>query len=261
MKIILLVMLFLCGCVTTGKQTAGVVKRTGNSEAKKMIAKVQEINAGAPKSFAVSFEIDGTMKKKKFKSIGKAFFDRGAGKMYISFLDYIFKSPLTRVYIDGSEIIFYFPVDKTLIKDNARTIDLRNYNNIQIPYHVVYDLLTGSIPLIKDYSIKEGLVKKEASLSFLILENKNTYQTIAFSRDYPDKIKLVNKKAKDVIEIYLKRPMKTNKGYFYRTIVMVEKKSKVRLTLKFKSIKLNRPVKVKSVKDLKVPRDAKIISR
>lgn len=260
-KIILLAVLFLGGCVTTGKKPDGAVKRTGNSEAKEMIARVQEINETAPKTFAVTFEIDGNMKKKKFKSLGKAFFDRGAGKMYISFIDYIFKSPLTRVYIDGSEIIFYFPVDKTLIKDNARTINLKNYNNIEIPYYVVYDLLTGSIPLIKDYSVKDGLVKKETSLSYLILENKDTYQTIAFSRDYPDKIKLLNKKTKNVIEIYLKRPMKTEKGSFYRTIVMIDKKTEVRLTLNFKKMKFNRPVKVNSIKNLKVPRDAKIISR
>ncbi len=257
---VLFLLLFIGSCVSTGEKKEIIVEKSDNKEVNAMISRIEAINKNAVKTYSASFEVDGAVKKKKFKSIGRASFDRTAGKMYISFLDYIFKSPVTKVYINGKEIIFYFPVDKKLVKDNAATINLRNYNNIDIDYPIIYDLLTGVIPLIKNYSVKQGLAKSDGNKSYLILENDKTYQTISFYKNYPDRIKLVRKKNKRICEIYLKKRMSQDNGYFFRRIVMIEKAADVRIALTFKSLKLNSPVKVKTVKDLKLPRDAKIIS-
>lgn len=257
---ILLIFVFLAGCVTADQKKEMGVEKSDISEVRAMLSQVEEFNKNAVTSYYLSFEVDGVVKKKKFKSLGRATYDRSKARMYISFLDYIFKSPITRVYISGKEIFFYFPVDKRLVKDNAATINLKNYNDVDIDYSIVYSLLTGTIPLISGYKVKIGLSRTKGDKTFLILENDTTYQTISFENNIPDRIKLLRKKNRRVTEIYLERPVQRNKSYFFRRIVMLEKGSGVRISLTFKSVNLNMPVKVKSINDLRLPRDARIVT-
>ena len=252
----------LLSCTSYEKRKCPTPETVHASDSEDIRAMLQSLRAGndlAPATYSASFLIEGKAKNKKFKSTGKIVYDKKAKRMSVAFRDYIFKSSIMQIFIEGDEIVLYFPVDKKIVKDNRRTINLLNYNNLDVEYDILYDLLVGKVPLISDYKVKQGLVG-DRGVSYLILENDEAYQTVSFKNSVPDRIKLLQKSNKGEIEIYLKKRVKTKDSAFFRSIMMVRKKDKARMTITFNKISFNRPVKVKTIKDIKIPRDVEVIT-
>jgi len=122
-----------------------------------------------------------------------------------------------------------------------------------------YDLITGVIPLISGYSVKQGLAANNGKGSMLILENPNYYQTISFRGNNPDKILLINRKTRERIEIYVKNPVGQGASRIYSNVMIVAQRVPLRLEITFKKIQLNAAVKVKTYKDMRLPDGLKVI--
>jgi len=230
-----------------------------NRDVKVMLDTITSINENSPLSFTASFLIDGSVGKKKFKSFGEAEYDGKVRMMSITFLDYIFKSAVTMMFQDGNDISIYFPVEKKIVRDNFKTINLLNNNDVDVDFRVVYALMTGRIPLIEDYSVKKGLVSSDDNTSYLILENDLFYETISFSGKQPDRIKLLHKKTKKSFEIYFRKFKKHGKSRFFSEMTIISSENDAKIDIKFNRIKLNIPLRVKTIKDVKLPKGVKVI--
>ena len=151
------------------------------------------------------------------------------------FRDFIFKSTINMMFREGNKLNFYYPVEKRLVKDNAETIDLRNYINIKIDFNIIYTLVLGKIPLLNNYKVKK-LLKRNKRL-YLILENENYYETISFNGNAPDKILFIEKHTKDKLEIYLKKVKRIKGSQYFKYIKVIAGKSKVKVSFRFNRIK------------------------
>jgi hypothetical protein len=228
-------------------------------EIRKMIGTVTGINASSPSTFSAAFNVTGLVKNKRFKSIGKAEYSRNPRRMDISFMDFIFRSTVTRMLQNGDVVRVYFPVEKKMFVDNINTMDLANYSGIDMDFHIIYDLAIGSIPLIKNYRVKRGLSANGENRSMLILENREYYETISFNGDMPDKLLLVNRRNGERLEIHLRKYLKSGKSHFFKKIRFIAERSGLRLDIEFNKIRLNVPVKVNTVETIKLPSRLEVI--
>ncbi len=228
-------------------------------EIRRMTGIVERINSQAPSSFASSIEIIGNIREKKFKSVGSVNYNKKTGRFHITFLDYIFKSPVTRIFQDGDRISIYFPADKKLVLDNRKTINIRNYMDLNMDYYLVYDLFRGAIPVLKNYRVKKGLTSADGKSSYLIIENSEYFETISFRGDTPDKLLIIRKDNKEKIELYVKGFTIKGKSRYYKNIRIVAKKSDLRLDFMFKGTRINIPVKVRTIESIRVPGSVEII--
>jgi hypothetical protein len=228
-------------------------------EIRRMIGIVDRINSHTPASFTSSIEIIGNVREKKFKSIGSVQYDKKAGRFNITFLDYIFKSPVTRIFQNGERISIYFPADKKLVLDNSKTIDIRNYMDLNLDYYLISELFRGSIPVLKGYKVKKGLASVDGKRSYLIIENSDYFETISFRGNNPDKLLIICKDTKEKIELYLKGFVIKGKSRYYKKIRIVAEKSGLRLDFRFRRIRINVPVKVRTIESIRIPRSVKVI--
>jgi len=254
-------LLFCLGCLggQLHEEKKEAVIRSGDGKIRSMLDAVKAFNSAAPDTISASMTIEGSMKTKKFKALGNAQFDRKAGKMALAFIDFIFKSPITHMFQDRDVIYFYFPAEKKIFKDNINTINLLNYSTINLDYKLVQDLATGRIPVLAGYTVKDGLASPQDNKSYLILENDAWYETISFSSGQPDRIKLMNKKTREEVEIYLKKKITSDSCSFFRQISIVIKNAETRIDVQFDDVKLNKPIMVKTISEIKLPRDVQTI--
>ena len=262
-KNLIIAVLVLCTACTKAvvkEKPANGLAPTQDRDISLMLQSLSAINENSPSSYDLEFIVDGSLKSKKYKSIGNASFDRNSDRFYIVFLDFIFKSPVTMIFQDGKDISLYFPADRKLFRENRATISFANYTGVDLDFTVVYDLVTGKVPLIPGYSIREGYRTADGKTSYLILENSDYFQTISFAGSEPDRIKFVQKKNREEVEVYLRKKTVKDGTSFFRNITIVMKKSDTRVDITFRGIKLNTPVKVKTVGDVKIPREVKIIT-
>ena len=264
------VILFLL-CLAVGGCSRGAIKKGGaeisgtmspgdRQEAQRLISGLDAENRAAAASISARFHIDGVMNRKKLKIMGTAAYDRKSGKMHIAVVDYIFRSPLMTVFRDGDTVRFYYPVEKKIFIDSFSNIDLRRYSNLDIPFESVYSLLTGSIPVIPDYSIRKCLARGSSGGSYLILENDEYYETIFFKKNLPGKLLLVKKSDRSRYEFHLDKRMRENGSVYYRKMTMISEKDNVRLVLVFDSVALNRPVSVRTIDSVKTGPDVELIN-
>lgn len=232
---------------------------SGKDAIRGMVADITDINKKSPESFSLDFNIDSTAGVKKYKVFGSAQFNRKQRMMYVSFLDFIFRSPVTTLMQEGDVIRIYYPVEKKMYVDNTRTIDLANYGGVAIDFKLFHDLITGIVPLIQGYTVKQGLEANNGKGSMLILENPRYYETISFQGSEPDKILLINKNTRERFEIYIKKPVTQSNSRIYSEIMIFAQNISLRLTISFKKIQLNAPVAVKTFKDMKLPDNLKVI--
>ncbi|HRS78968.1 MAG TPA: hypothetical protein P5115_17590 [Spirochaetota bacterium] len=232
---------------------------SGKDGIRAMVDTIADINRRSPDSYALDFTIDGAYGGKKNKMLGSMEFNRKQSAMHVSVVDYIFRSPVMTLLQEGDVIRVYYPVEKKMYVDNARTIDMANYGGVSIDFRMFHDLITGVIPLISGYSVKQGLVANNGKGSMLILENPNYYQTISFRGNDPDKILLINRKTRERIELYVKNPVGQGASRIYSSVMIVAQRVPLRLEITFRKIQLNAPVKVKTFKDMKLPGGLKII--
>ena len=232
---------------------------SGKDAVRDMVDSISAINKKSPLTYAADFTVDGTIGEKTYKLMGSVQFNRKLRAMYIAFLDFIFRSPITTVFQDGDVIRIYYPAQKKLFVDNYKTIDLANYGGVSVNFDLLYGILTGAMPLISDYSVKQGLASNDGKESMLVLENSRYYETISFSGNSPDKIKLINKTTGEKYEIYMKKPIIQVNSYFFANVMIVSQNTPIRLDLRFSRIRLNAPVKVKTIQDARLPGNVKII--
>jgi hypothetical protein len=128
-----------------------------------------------------------------------------------------------------------------------------------VNFDLLYSVLIGTIPLIPDYTVKQGLISNDGRESILILENSLYYETISFIGKSPDKIKLINKTTGDKYEIYMKKPIIQGDSHFFANVMIVSQTPPLRLDIRFSRIRLNTTVKVKTIQDARLSGNVKII--
>jgi hypothetical protein len=257
---VILLYLNACASMAVKSDDAGEKEKVVITEdIRRLIDIVGRINKNVPDSLSSEIEIIGNIKEKKFKSIGRINFDRKTSRFNINFLDYIFKSPVTRIFQNGDDIRIYFPADKKLVVDNMNTIDISNYIDLNIHFYLIYDLFCGHIPLLKNYKVKQGLASVKGKSSYLIIENSNYYETISFRGDSPDRLMIIRKDNREKIEIYLKKYISKGKSRYFKNIRIVAESSSLRLDFNFRRTRINIPVKVKTIDKIRLPKDVKLI--
>lgn len=251
------------GCSTAAVRDDTALKGqyhpVGKEGIRAMVDSISVINRNCPESYALDFDIDGAFGDKKNRIMGNAQYNKKQRAMHVAFVDYIFRSPVMTLLREGDTVRVYYPVEKKMYVDSFKTIDLANYGGVTIDFDMFHDIITGSIPLIAGYSVKQGLAANDGKGSMLILENPMYYQTISFQANDPDKILLINKKTREKLEIYVKKPFVQGTSRIYSSIMIVAQSVRLRLNITFKKIQLNAPVRVKTVKDIKLPDNLKII--
>jgi hypothetical protein len=230
------------------------------NETKSMLQLVLDINNKGPESGSVSFFVNGNLAGKKFKSDGSADFTRSPRMCDIIFKDYVFKSVISRLIQDNDAISILFPVEKKLYKDHASRFNIANYAPVKIDYQIIYSIATGIIPLIKDFKISKGLYAGQNGKSLIILENPEFFETISFSEGMPDKLLFVEKAAKKRVEIFLISPQKIKESIYFKKIKIISKDDRLEIDLIFNKFNINVPVKIKTIDEIDVPKNIKIIT-
>lgn len=250
--------LALVGCATNdGSHVADGAKLSGT--AKDMLNRINEINANAPSSYDIGFSVDVLVKRKSYKLAGSSQFTSQGDKLYVVFSDYIFKSPMFMMFNEGDDIVLYYPSDKKLYKTTNSRANLKNFWNVNLSFNVLKDLITGKIPLIENFAAKEGGDSKDAV--YLILENDSEYETISFKDGLPDKIKITNKTDRTETEIYLSNPRIYGESLIYRKFAAAVKSESSRVDISLNNVKVNVPVTVKTISDIKLPSNVTFYNR
>ena len=244
---------FLASCVSCTTTNPPSTPEGTSAETAPMLARVLEQNSKAVNSYDMDFVAEGFINKQTYKMNGIAQFDGSLNRLYFAFTDFIFKSPISQMFNDKDEVVIYFPSEKKLFKHNAKTMNLRQYGNVSLDYKIVYALITGKIPLIEGYRMREGIVEADGKTSYLILENNKYYETIAFKNDIPDRIKITEKSTGDETEFYYSGWKKYGESMLFGKLSIVAKTANMRFNVIINKVKVNIPVNVKTVKDANLP--------
>jgi hypothetical protein len=239
-----------------------ILEKSEREKVYSLLKRLKEINEHSPNSFKAHFIIEGILNnKKRFKSIGNAVYNKTPTKMKITFIDFVFKSPITIIVQDGPTLKFYFPTEKKLLIDNINTINLKNYLDLDLEFTLLYRFITGAIPVIENYQIREGLIAKAKEKKddevYIILENDRYFETISFKKDLPNKILL--KTSKEKAEFYLEKPCCKDNRLSYKSIKFVSTTSGHRIIIRMNSWKDNVKVSPRSISQLRLPRGTKVI--
>lgn len=231
----------------------------GKDGIRDMLGAISEINRNSPDFCTADFSISGSRAEQRYRLLGRLQFDKRQELLYVAFIDFIFRSPLTTLFREGDTIRIYYPADRKMYVDSVKKIDLANYGGIAVDFNLLSGLIAGTVPVIPGYSVRQGLTANDRKGSMLILENPRFYQTISFKENNPDRIKLVAKKTGEKFEVYLSRPVTRGASRLFSSIIIVGHNSRLRLDIHFSGVVLNDPVKVKTYRDSQFPRDLKII--
>ena len=255
------------GCGSTPVLPDAQYVKSDDTRARDYLQKIDVINSKSPQSFRAQFVVDGSLEnKRKFKSIGSCVYSKAHEKFKMVFIDSVFRSPLATVLQEGRVLKIYLPVEKKLYVDHADKIRLKDYSGIDIDYRFISSLAMGMIPLIDDYSIKQGLKyrkenKREESDYFIILENDSLFETISLKNDIPNKILLVNKKTLEKMEFYLENPESHGDGgsLYYKQIRFLSVKKGERINLRFTGIQHNARINAQQDFRINMPGNVKSI--
>jgi len=255
----------VCAASTTCK-SAATVERKAAADAPEIISlmeKIKQLNSRAPAHFSGQFIAEGHLQNKsKFKSLGKVVFRREPFALKITFIDSVFRSTIAEFLHAGEQIKIYMPVEKKVFIDTPDTIRLKNYTGIDLEYGFLCALATGMVPLIENYSIKQGLArqheKSEKKELFAILDNGALFETISFIDDIPRKIMLIRQSDKEKMEFYLDSPQYSGGGAFYRKVRFLSAKTGDRVSLSFRGIDFTKTPPPGSF-DMKIPKNIRTI--
>lgn len=252
-------------CSREIKKQEKIVKKPEDEKVKLLLNSMLEVNRCTPKSFSADFTIDGRFhNKKKFKSIGKVIYNKEPRKMRLTIIDYVFKSPITTIVLDGEVLKFYFPVEKKLYIDSTDAINLKNYIGIDLNFNFLYKFIIGEIPLIENYQVKQGLITKGNSKEkgeevYIILENSEYYETISLKNNIPNKVLLINKTTKTRDEFYLEHQSYKDNRLSFSSLKFVSKEKGHRAVLRIKRLNCNIPVNLWKITRIKLLKKTKII--
>ncbi len=252
-------MLVLSGCggsaPVRANAEAQVIQPEGAAE---LIQKIEKANAMAPKSFSGVFKAEGTAGTKRFTANAKILYEASGDRMSLSFTDFIFKSPISSLFRSGEYIEVYYPAESKLYLDRVPGINIRNYSPVDVDFDILYQLLTGKVPLIADYTVKQAASKGKSDI--LILENSRWFETLSFSGDYAERIKLTDKRSGEAIELYLSSPVEKDGSRFYRVIRIVAAKPSAKVDIAFSYLKLNGKVPAINPISRTVPGNVKVVN-
>jgi len=252
------------GCTGAGvridETPPGQYHPAGDAAVRSMLDSVSALAKKSPLTYSADFNVDGSTGARKYRLLGSAQFNRSGRLMHVAFKDFIFKSTVTMFFQEGDTIRVYYPVEKKMFVDDARTFDLANYGGTSLEYGMIYDIATGTFPLITPYRVREGLAANSGNGSMLVLENRDFFETISFKEGVPDKILLINRKTGEKLEVYIKKIVTQGGSVFFSNIMVVSGRSGLRLEINFNRINLNAPVKVKTVKDVAIPGSVKVFT-
>ncbi len=240
--------------------------QAGKEETNRLLENIDRINGNAPSSIDAAFRVDGMFGKKKFKASGYFLYNDSAAAARITFVDSVFKSPLTTFVQDGNTIKVHFPVENTLVIDNTETIQLSDYMPVSVDYSFLRQMFTSRIPMIQDYKINRVLIprKKDGSTTseiFIIIENDRYYETITFKDNLPTRILLVEKGKKKKYEFYYAEPAQKNKKFGFKGIEFVEPDTGNKLDIHFTKYKTNRSISRSRITRLDVKNNAKVFRK
>jgi len=232
----------------------------------KILDTIQKVNANAPHSVDAAFRLDGLLGKKKFKASGYFLYNKSPEKARITFVDSVFKSPLTTLVQDGNIIKIHFPVENTLIIDNENTINLEDYISVPANYNFLKNMITSHIPLLPEYNINRGLlpVKDDGGSTgemYLILENDNYYETISFKNSIPTRILLVTRKSRKKFEFYFLEPSVRGGEFHFKGIEMIEPGTGNKVTITFTKYKTGRKISTSRITRLNLKNNVKIFRK
>ena len=248
-------LMILAGCQTTDKPATNEAETI---KAKELISKIDSINNSSPATISSSLTVDGNSGEKKFRMEGTIVFDK-SGHYKLTLIDYVFQSPLIEAYREADELCFFYPSEKRLVIDNINKIDLSSYMGLKSDYKMIYDLLTGNIPLINNYKIYKCLYSEDEKGYYLILENNECFENIFFKDNVPDKILIIYKNNKNKFEVYLKSPVKIESGIFFKSYKVIASGINTTININFIKPTLNKPVTVGKLNKNKLPKKTEII--
>ncbi len=252
-----------CGSSETLKRESNY-READDQNTAYFLSLIEKCGDNSPRTIKANIDIDGHAGGKSFKASGNIRFNNNPKRVRIIFHDAVFKSPITEIIQDRDIIKVFFPFDKILYIDNARTIDLRSYLNFDLDFNLISDLAYGKIPVIKNFSvvkILESGYPKNGDNKFIILENADYYETISFKLDTADKILWMNKKTREKVEVYLDKPLKGENILFYRSIKIISLKNDFKITVNFNDLKYNIPLDIEKISKLELSKDIKIITK
>jgi len=244
------------GCGTTPartEETAAEQYHPAGSEAVRGMVLAKK----SPSTYTVDFHVNGSAGARKYQLLGTAQFSRQDRLMHVTFMDYIFRSQIAMFFQEGDTIRVYYMVDKKMFIDDARTFNLANYGGASLGYDLLRDMATGTFPLIRGYSVKQGLAANSGNGSMLILQNSDYNETISFRNGSPDRILLTNRKTNEKIEVYVRKILAQGDSVFFSDLMIVSGGGRLRLEINFNKVQLNAPVKVKTIKDVTIPGNVK----
>lgn len=210
--------------------------------AERLMLAVNTINDNAPATISTSFTADGANNGQKFKIEGTAVFDRKCCYK-ISVVDYVFRSRVLDAYREMDSLYFYYPAEKKLLVDDVNRIDIFRYTGFQTSFDLMYTLLTGGIPVLKDSRVTKCVAGSEPDSYNLVLENTGYMQNIYFKGEIPERIMIIHKATKDRMEIYLKSRITKDKSVFYKNIRIVAPGRNISANINFISPSLNGEIK------------------
>jgi hypothetical protein len=255
----------ISGCSTAAVKKDTNLKTADEDNILHLLNLINKYSNNSQKSYTLKVNIDGHSGAQKFKTGGNIEYNNNPRRMKIVFHDAILQSPITEIVQEDDILKFYFPLDKTVYIENINKIDLKSYTNFYLDFNLISDLLSGKIPLIKQYRIYKGLANETdpviSGTKLIILENNDYYETISFLNDVPDKILWVNKTTKEKIEVYFKKPFIKENFLFYKETKIISRNADLNIVIQFSSIKPDAPVDPENLTKIKISKDAKIIKR
>ena len=220
---------------------------------------LNNINSRTPETLTAKITINGTFGKKKYNAVGSVSFDSTSHQMNIVLYDFIFKTPITTVIKNNDDLSIHYPVDKKLILARLNSFRIKNITGIDMDIDCMVSLIEGSIPLIKNHSVKQVYTEDNGHRYYLILENSKTFETLSFKKGMPDRILFMDKKGNKKIEVYIDKYHWGRNSIYYKKLHLIDEQAKINLNITFSNITINEAVSIMTETDIAIPQGTKII--
>lgn len=241
-----------------GSRKAEDIPLSGND--KEILLRIGEINESAPYSCDISFSLEASFKRRRYKLGGSYQFSKSEDRLYASVFDTIFKTPLAMLFAEGNTAAVYSPLQKKLYKyaDASRGSGLRGTG---LDFYLLRDLAGFKIPLLKNGKTKESSSSDDGRTAFIVLENNSGYESIFFEDGIPNKIVFSSKNSAqgDETEIRLSDSRLYGESLIPRKITVIKGNDRVDVGLD--SVEINTPVAVKTLDDIKLPGNVSVYTR
>lgn len=247
--------LFISGCSSVHKPELSDAE---SLKAKSLLSVIKKINDSSPDTISSSFTADGNAGEKKFRVEGKAAFDK-KGYYKVTITDYVFQSPVIEAYRELDRLYFYYPVEKKILADDVRKIDLSRYTGFKADYNLLYTLLTGGIPVLDNYSVYKCLYDETGKGYNLIIENEDFFENIFFNDDLPEKIMFIHKLSRNKGEIYFKSMIKKDKSIFFKEYKITAPDLNTSISIRYLKPLLNTAVSPGKLKMENLPKQVEVI--